>query len=148
MWMIGLEWRRPLSKIDHLINIPWKPLGRDWSGVDCWGLIRLAYLDLFDIHLPKYDGISPDDHSMVADMMEVGKKEWMEVDSPSFGDVLLFFIEIPKWPTHCAMAVDAIHMLNIRKGQSSGVDLYDNSFRGQLWRLRLTGIYRHVVRIG
>ena len=107
----------------------------------------MAYLDLFDIHLPKYDGTDPDDNKLVASLMEIGKSDWFEVDHPQFGDALLFFIDIPKLPTHCAMALDTIHMLHIRKDQPSCVEFYDDSMRGRIWKHRLTGIYRHVARM-
>jgi cell wall-associated NlpC family hydrolase len=132
-----------MADISSLIGIPWKDCGRDRSGVDCWGLVRLAYIELFDLQLPKYDGVDPEDNKLVSSLIQAGKVEWCKIYDPKFGDLLLFFVEIVDWPTHCAMAINSIKMLNIRRGQPSGIDYYDDSVRGQIWKMRLTDTYRH-----
>jgi cell wall-associated NlpC family hydrolase len=132
-----------MRSIDSFISIPWKEYGRTRSGVDCWGLCRLAYKELFNIDLPSYDGIDPEDCRLVANMIEIGKVDWVKVNEANFGDVLLFFTVAVNWSNHCAFALDNVKMLNIRNGQPSGMEWYDNSVRGDLWSRRLTGIYRH-----
>ena len=43
------DWVRKYMKLEF------KPHGRDWDGVDCYGLLRLIYREQLDIELPSYD---------------------------------------------------------------------------------------------
>lgn len=52
------------------VGMPFVDLGRDTSGVDCWGLIWLIYKDLLKINLPKYSEYSAKDLIRVAGLMK------------------------------------------------------------------------------
>lgn len=34
------------------VGIPYKPMGRDQRGIDCWGLVMMVYRDWFGVELP------------------------------------------------------------------------------------------------
>lgn len=120
-------------------------IGVPWGEVDCWGLLRRAYRDLFSIDLPSYDGADPGDCREVARLIEAGRGDWFHVKQPEFGDALLFRQELTL-PTHVAMAVDAGRMLHVRRGQHSTLDWWDDSWRGRVWRPRFAGAWRHRLR--
>ena len=40
------------KELTRLIGIPWKVGGRDYTGVDCGGLVILASLKLYNIYIP------------------------------------------------------------------------------------------------
>lgn len=47
--------------IDQWLRIPYQDYGRDWSGCDCWGLVRLVRQALRGDMLPSYGAIYPGD---------------------------------------------------------------------------------------
>jgi cell wall-associated NlpC family hydrolase len=40
--------------LSSFVGLPYKDMGRDYSGVDCWGLVFLVYRDALDIAIPSY----------------------------------------------------------------------------------------------
>ena len=38
------------------MSVPFVPLGRGYSGWDCWGLVMCGYRDVLGIELPTYEG--------------------------------------------------------------------------------------------
>ena len=72
--------------IHHYLSIPYVPGGRDRQGVDCWGLLRLAYLEQFHIALPEIPGISAEKALALTDTLEQEKKaSWTEIAKPIDG---------------------------------------------------------------
>jgi cell wall-associated NlpC family hydrolase len=53
--------------------LPYCSGGRDWKGVDCWGLLYLVYWNEFGIKLPIYPGLN------VEDVREVSHRILQEV---------------------------------------------------------------------
>lgn len=55
--------------------------GRGPVYVDCWGLVRMARVDLFNKSLlPSYDGISPDDKPALTEACLMTRETFREVD--------------------------------------------------------------------
>lgn len=70
-------------KLDKFIGISFKDCGRDYDGVDCWGLCKLFYRDFLGIDIPDY-GIDPNDIARVSDKMksEILGKNWVVLNEP------------------------------------------------------------------
>ena len=68
------------------IGLPYRPGGRDRGGLDCWGLLKLIYLEQRGIPLPDLLGVA--EGSIAAISREIGresKENWIEVPEPQDG---------------------------------------------------------------
>jgi probable lipoprotein NlpC len=117
--------------------VPWVDQGREWSGWDCWGLIRLAYRECFGIELPSGAEYSCRQPLTAHRVLSAGSREWLEIpwgqERP--GDVLFYR------PCHVGLVLDYGRMLHCNEASGRTVKhRYDNA----LWRGQVIGIYRHV----
>ena len=87
---------------DHLIGIPYVEGGRDATGCDCWGLVRLWYMER-GIELPSYDGptIRHDHPDLLA--ARAGEGPWRQVTEPRVGDLGLW--KRPRRELHAGVLV-------------------------------------------
>ena len=128
---------------DDYIDLPFKEDGRDRSGVDCWGLCRLPYLDRLGIALPEKQGIFTDRSdeclSRVAAEMEEEARRWTKVETPREYDLVL----MRKGPLYChvGLYVGSRQMLHICAGINSTVE----PITGLRWRHRIVGFYRYAA---
>ena len=62
---------RPIlvEEFNSYVGLPWREHGRDRDGVDCWGVLRLIYLERLGIELPSYHS----QYSTRADAVEVSR---------------------------------------------------------------------------
>lgn len=69
------------------LTIPYKVRGRDFDGVDCWGLVRLFLLNEFGIEIDNYLQYSVKNLEEVKQVAKEEKKKWIKVEIPQPGDV-------------------------------------------------------------
>ncbi|MCX8003360.1 MAG: NlpC/P60 family protein [Burkholderiaceae bacterium] len=128
------------------IGLPWKPLGRDRNGLDCYGLVRLVLAEQFGLLLPAFsaDGwaadLSPQALDGLAGRIAINlRDDWRPVPFADRrpGDLALLLMQ--GRPVHLGLVVAAPLFLHIREGSSSGLDRFDSL----AWRTRLLGIHRH-----
>lgn len=74
---------------DSFVGIPFQSQGRDYAGVDCWGLVWLWYRDVMGIELTAYAETPADRVRDVAALVAEHKSEWRKVDDPQPNDVVL-----------------------------------------------------------
>ena len=131
------------SWTNAFVGIPWKEMGRDRDGVDCWGLFRLVYAEMFGIDVPSYTDSyhSPESNVEVgALIIDETAKDWIQVGNPCEGDGILF--DVKGEPSHTAIFIRTGSMLHVRRGTGSCVECYD----GPIWTPRFLGFYRHPSR--
>lgn len=136
--MYAPEW------VGEYIGLPFKPLGRDRAGLDCWGLVRLVYRERYGIDLPAYvggyDGISRADAADIAALIADGSRRgWREVPAAEAweGDAVL----LRCWgqPLHIGVLVCLGVMLHVIEGRDASLARLD----GPEWRRRLIGYFRY-----
>lgn len=131
------------------ISVPFVDRGRDYTGWDCWGLVWLAYRDVYGVSLPSYAESYPDaarkPQSRIGIAALVGaysaeacREAWREVSAPQAGDIALFRID--GRPLHVALAMSGADFLHADRGAGTAVE----RFSSPSWRRRLLSVYRHV----
>ena len=117
----------------NYVGIPYTPAGRSIErdkGLDCWGLLRLVYLNLYDLDIGLYYKVEFD--------------KWLSLDPSKHtireGDAVVF--NIARMPLHVGVVTDPAKglMLNTRLStRASIIEQYSYSS----WAKRLNGFYRH-----
>lgn len=121
------------------LAIPYKLKGRALNGIDCWGLIWLFYKEQMGIDLPSYHDISKeelDEYALGRVFLKEKAHNWMRVDSPRNGDVVLCRDKLR--PLHVGIYKEHGKMLHIREGETPNISKLDN-FE---WKHKVLGIYR------
>jgi cell wall-associated NlpC family hydrolase len=70
------------------IGLPYVEGGRDWRGVDCWGLLCLIYKQELGIDLPALPGVVQGKPLAISREIEERSKDWVEVPKPDDGDAV------------------------------------------------------------
>lgn len=124
---------------DKYIGIPYKENGRDFDGIDCWGLARLVYKEELGIELPsfaeEYD--VGDTREYLQELIAQHKEGWEPVDTPSKGTMVLF--KILGNESHVGVAVSETHFVHARDGYDSSLE----SFSSAGWKSRIVGYYKY-----
>lgn len=133
-----MVWR---SGVDF-IGIPFKPFGRDWDGVDCWGLVYLWHKAMRNVELPAYLYGPNSEYASVAMEQETRPDDgalWHAVSKQDrqTGDVAVFILF--GRPAHVGLVLSETRMLHIEKGIDSVIE----PLFGNRWGNRLYGIFRY-----
>lgn len=138
--MIAPAWVAPY------VGLPYADKGRDRTGADCWGGVRMVLADVFGVGLPSYaDAYTvASDHASVAAAVEAGLTDgWTRVEQPRAGDLLI--LKIAGRPWHCAVMVTADRFLHWPPPSKRGVQVLSCLERldSPHWARRVEGVYRH-----
>lgn len=133
-------------RFQQYVGIPFKEGGRDRSGIDCWGLLRLVGREQFGYELPSYDSEYEALDTRLGfkyDQLRAFSArhlpEWTPVSRPSLGNGVL--MRVMGSDVHVGIVVDvrAREMLHIEKGCNAVIEAYDSL----LWKGRVSGFYRY-----
>ena len=124
------------------IGIPFKTRGRDFSGVDCWGVIYLVLKNEFGLTNLKsfherYETV--EDEDKLQRIIEAEKGSWIPVPEGSErpGDAVVLRI----WKAHChiGVVIGDGYMLHALKD----INVCREKYNGILWRRRIIGFFRY-----
>lgn len=130
--------------LQQYIGIPFLDHGRDRSGCDCWGLVRLAYAEQLGIALPDLG----DEYSEAYARGEVDEavgstvgQEWnVDVTGQPWQPLDVMIFSRAGVECHVGLYVRPGEMLHVIEGIAAAVERYDTA----RWKRRLTRVIRHV----
>jgi cell wall-associated NlpC family hydrolase len=126
---------------DSLVGLPYRDKGRDRAGLDCWGLVRLAFLELRGIELPAYG----EDYSTAADRRAVAELVAGEIEpawrpiAPGLEQPLdAVLVREGRFPRHVGLVTAPGKMLHVAPDHPSRIE----SYRAGAIAPRIVGFFR------
>lgn len=118
-------------------NIPYKELGRDRAGIDCWGLVKLIMLEQYGKDIPDLIGeyADQDDKKSIVDCYNRYKFRFTQIAEPKCGAIVMFNIE--GVPVHIGVMLNEVHFIHASEGRVSGIDRITHP----IWKSRIEGFY-------
>jgi len=121
------------------VGIPYKDKGRDSTGVDCWGLVRLIYNEQYGTQLPSFSEYYESGVTLgIQETIAQQKENWYRVESPEPGDVILF--KVLGHESHLGLYVGANYFIHAMEGVDQVVIQKLNSAE---WNRRIAGFFRY-----
>ena len=128
------------QKYQQYLNIPYKHLGRDRKGLDCYGLLLLYYKEILGYEIK--DWYYEENWSKKGQNFFLEKYKdfhFVRVNVPIKNDVVLFCMDIHcPIPNHLSIVVEAPNVA--LSAEKSGVCLID--INRPIWKRRIQGYYR------
>lgn len=134
--------------ISGYVGIPFVDGGRDFTGCDCWGLVRLFHLKEFGNQLPAHGETPAADLEGTLEAIGAAAESptWVKVENARRGDVvLLYSVDRDRQGKrvvalrHVGVMVDRSRLLHTEIGTNSvTVPINDHQIRG-----RVHSIWRH-----
>lgn len=133
--------------VNLAMDVPFKEKGRSYDGWDCWGLIYVAYRDLYNIDLPTLTGDyqSTRRREELQNLISMRKDEVWELHDPyEPGDVVL--MKMMGRTCHIGFMLKNWHMLHVQ----DKIETVIEPINCPPWRDKaydkVEGVYRHVDR--
>jgi len=100
---------------ERYVGLPFKDFGRGFSGVDCWGLVRLVLKNECNVEVPSYGEISARDLVRVTSTIasESNCDPWRPVDH---GELQPFDVALMRGkPLHVGIMASATQVLHVEE---------------------------------
>lgn len=115
--------------------------GRDYNGVDCYGLIYLIYKEQFKIELNPFSGIFTDQSAktmlQIAEVMNKDRDNWNSPKDIKPFDMLQ--LRTGRHAFHVGIAIDEKRMIHVEEGINAVIE----RITSPIWKNRIEWIYRH-----
>lgn len=122
------------------VGVPFVAGGRDRNGCDCWGLLRLAWLEGRGIALPSYTlEYDPLEGAEIERLLRGESGAWRRVETPEPWDLVL--LRKAGFACHVGLVLGSDRFLHVDSGQLSRVERWSSP----RWKRRLEGFYRREV---
>lgn len=121
------------------IGIPYQNKGRDFLGIDCWGLVRLVYSEQYGINLPSFsDNYISESTEIIQELIAQYKEGWDVTTTPEQGDVILF--NVLGTLSHVGIYLGNNSFMHAREGKGTVVV---ESTTSREWQKRIAGYYKY-----
>lgn len=134
-----------MSWTNSFIAIPFKEHGRDRSGCDCWGLVRLVYKEQLEIWLPDtldYDNTRATDQTSALVDIYKHSGHWKEISKGEQLELDVVVLKIGSLPCHVGVVCDGgKSFLHVIEGANSVIEKL-SSLR---WGGRIDSYWRFVA---
>ncbi|WP_119270852.1 hypothetical protein [Taklimakanibacter deserti] len=111
------------------VGLPYLRLGRDRSGVDCWGLARLPVVEIKGLPIPLWDTVGPEDGAALGEVVETGRHDgsWLSIDPNAAREFDFVRMRAPVeiggrtvWrPVHIGLVGPRRQVLHIQRNETS-----------------------------
>ncbi|MCE5229002.1 C40 family peptidase [bacterium] len=129
------------SWAEHYVGLPWLAGGRDRSGVDCWGLVRMVLDEQFHVELPLWNECSDPEQSDCAGKAIASHRDgmWREIvaGEEQLGDIVL--MQVAGDVSHVGLVLGGGMMLHAHRAAGSVVE----SYIGPRWSRRVRAFVRN-----
>ncbi len=122
---------------ERYVGIPFKPKGRDRSGCDCYGLVRLIYREVFGIDLPAHDADYERLDPVILERLIRGEAGWQQVTTPRIGDIVLARRRRRRRAVHMGVVVSWNAFVHVTLMTPAVIEPLDGEWRG-----RIAGFFR------
>lgn len=125
------------------INTPFVEKGRDASGVDCWGLVKIIYQKERNIILPDYTEYyqtTQDRDILAKTIREERSTKWLDVNEPKMFDVII--LKMGGVPMHVGIVTKPNFMIH----SARGIGTTHESFANIKWKHKVIGFSRYAEK--
>jgi murein DD-endopeptidase len=125
--------------VRRFLAIPFREKGRDYNGVDCWGIPYLIYRDMLGIELPAYteEYQNTMDREEIASLWSGSATEgWVRMIPIEPYDLVQ--IRMMGAPMHCGVYIGNKKFIHCLEGVGTTIARIDSPE----WRDRIVGYYR------
>ena len=120
------------------IGLKYKEKGRDFDGLDCWGLVRLFYKNEHKIDLPSFSSeYDQKDVNRIEELIAQYKEGWESTEEPEAGSIVLF--RVLGSESHVGIVVSKDQFLHVRENQDSAIENFSSAF----WKKRIVGYFKY-----
>ncbi|TLP41032.1 C40 family peptidase [Arcobacter arenosus] len=112
-----------MYNLEKLLDIPFVDNGRDFNGVDCYGLLMLYYKEILGIDVPDTKITAYQPNRTMAMYLDYVSRNWNEIKTPKkhCGVALSLNQNHPKLVTHFAVAIDEKRAIHTVKGKNTHI---------------------------
>lgn len=127
-----------MSWFNNYVGIPYLNLGRTAAGADCYGLVRLALLEIFQVQVPALTTESaPTDRALLKELLTL-RRNWVKVEDAQEGDVIMFRIAGQSNHVGIVIGVDSL-FLHTEPLKNAVIE----SWKSPYWKHLVDSVWRH-----